>query len=329
MKNSILRVLKKKMRRALEWVKLQKESACDAHRYFRAASWAGPGRKHELAHLESELIKHYHVLEKGLVMPDFRPRSGKAVLKQLIVLVKTWGRAGGSENAFHFLAALEAINSYEKKHQEIGVDVSDLISGGLPCVGLQFESEAGAKKPREISAESLAHFDEIALSRHSVRQFSPDRMPPRELLESAVGVAISAPSVCNRQTWRIHFYSGETAQKILSFQNGNRGFGHLIPIVAVITSDLRLFAGGVERYQGWIEGGLFSMNFLLALHARGISSVPLNWSRTNHDDCRFRKAADIPEYERVIMLIGCGYAAGDQEVTCSPRSPISYFSKWH
>lgn len=326
---SFLARIKKKCRRSLEWVKLQRESALDAQRYFRSASWAGPVKRHELAHIESDLIKHYHVLEKGLVMSDFRPRSGTGVLKRLIVLTSIWKEAGGRECEFHFQAALAAIKSYHRKHQDLNIDVSDLIPAKFWDEEDAITTEAGSKLPNELSADDRARFDQLALSRHSVRQFDLDRVPDRDLLTGAVGVAISAPSVCNRQTWRVHFYEGAAAQEMLSFQNGNRGFGHLIPMVAIVTSDMRLFGGGVERYQGWIEGGLFSMNFLLALHARGLSSVPLNWSRLNKDDRALRKAANIPDHERIIMLIGCGYASADHEVTCSPRSPVSNFIKWH
>jgi len=329
MKMSLLARLKKKCRRALEWMKLQRESALDAHRYFCSASWAGPAKKHELTHIESDLIKHYHVLEKGLVMADFRPRSGVAILKRLIVLTSIWKDAGGDENEFHFQAALAVIKSYHRKHHNLNIDVSDLIPPGFCDEDEICKVDAGSKLPNEISADDLAKFDRFALSRHSVRQFSLDRVPEHDLLTSAVEVAISAPSVCNRQTWRVHLYEGEAAQKMLSFQNGNRGFGHLIPTVAIVTSDMRLFGGGGERYQGWIEGGLFSMNFLLALHARGLSSVALNWSRLNKDDRLLRAAAKIPEHERIIMLIGCGYASEGHEVTCSPRSPVSQYIKWH
>lgn len=313
----------------MEWAKLQRESALDAQRYYRAASWAGPVKKHQLAHIESDLIKHYHVLEKGLVMEDFRPRSGVEVLKRLIVLTSIWEDAGGAKDGYHFKAALSAIRSYYRRHEKLGVNVTDLIPSRFYESESGTQIEAGSKVPLDVSPEELAAFDRVALSRHSVRQFQLDRVPEHHLLTSAVEVAISAPSVCNRQTWRVHYYEGEEAQKILSFQNGNRGFGHLIPTVAIVTSDMRLFGGGVERYQGWIEGGLFSMNFMLALHARGLSSIPLNWSRLNKDDRLLREAGGIPGHERIIMLIGCGYASEGLEVACSPRSPVSDFIEWH
>ena len=109
MKMSFLPRLKKICRRTLEWLKLQRESSLDAHRYFRAASWAGPVKRHELYHIESDLIKHYHVLEKGLAMADFRPRSGIEVLKRLVVLTSIWRDAGGDERHDGALSSEEVL----------------------------------------------------------------------------------------------------------------------------------------------------------------------------------------------------------------------------
>ena len=320
---------KKYCRRLLERLKLYRESAHDANRYYNAASWAGPVSRHLLTHIESDLIKHYHVIEKGLSMPDFRARAGTDVLRHLIQLLEIWKSEGGDGSAFHYLASLAVISDYHRRHQALGIDVSDLIPSEILMTPSLRLPEGGAKPPVAVTESDLAAFDRIALSRHSVRNFDPSRIPDRSVVTDAVRVATSTPSVCNRQTWRVHFYEGAEAQRILAFQNGNRGFGHLIPTVAVVTSDMRLFAGGAERYQAWIEGGMFSMNFILALHARGISSVTLNWSRLNRDDRTFRAVARIPDYERIAMLIGLGYAASGHDVACSPRSPAETFITWH
>lgn len=328
---SFLQRLKKRVRRALEWVKLHRESACDANRYFGAASWAGPVKKHELAHIHAELIKHYHVVEKGLTMPDFRPRFGVGIVRRLVELVSVWKNAGGEAGDYHLRVALTVVQAYYQKHTDLRIDVSDLISEDLlemnPWAGER--KYGGEKEPMSVTQEVLSQFDQIALSRHSVRQFEISRQPEHQVLKDAVEVALSTPSVCNRQTWRVHFFEGESAQNVLSLQNGNRGFGHAIPTVAIVTSDMRYFAGGPERYQGWIEGGLFSMSFLLSLHARGLSSVALNWSCLNQADRKLRELSGIPSHERVIMIIGLGYAKPGHVVPSSPRSPVENFVAWH
>jgi nitroreductase len=145
---------------------------------------------------------------------------------------------------------------------------------------------------------------------------------------AAVDLAMRSPSVCNRQTARIHVFTGEDAQRALSFQSGNRGFGHRIPMVIIVTSDLRYFTGTAERYQGWIDGGMFSMLLLLALHAQGLGAVSLNWSVNNERDRELRNAVAIPEYERVIMLIGCGFPSPDGLVPVSSRRLATDVASW-
>jgi len=325
----MLLTFKKKLRRTFERIKLYIESIRDADRYFHAASWAGPCEHHKLSHLEAEIIRHYHVLEKSICMPDFRPKAGKDVLRGLIVILERWKSEGGNLDLTHYRAAKDVVRSYYERHKKLGIDVSDLIPAPFIKEPSDKPKIGGFKTPLEVSTEDLACFEKIALSRHSIRNFNPEHVPDRATVLDAVRIAISTPSVCNRQTWRVHFFEGAEAQQILAFQNGNRGFGHLIPLVAVVTSDMRLFSGGKERYQAWIETGMFSMNFILALHSMKIGSIALNWSRLNNDDILFRKFSLIPDHERIAMLIGCGYASKDHNVTCSPRSPLDDFVFWH
>lgn len=99
-------------------------------------------------------------------------------------------------------------------------------------------------------------------------------------------------------------------------------------MVIIVTSDLRYFTGTVERYQSWIDGGMFSMLLLLALHAKGLGAVALNWSVTNERDSALHEAMSLPEYERVIMLIGCGYPSPDGLVPVSKRRSPEKITRW-
>src|SRR3546814_8739546 len=77
--------------------------------------------------------------------------------------------------------------------------------------------------------------------------------------------------------------SREIIDRALSLQNGNRGFGHEIPCLLILCTDLSAFDTAGERYQHWIDGGMFSMSLVWALHALGYSSCCLNWSKTPSD----------------------------------------------
>jgi len=313
--------MKRFLKRCKKWLFFQKETYLDGARFLSSTPWAGRIPVHSLAQLESDIVRRYHVIEKGLSMPDFRPRFGKDTVSELVALLGQWDRrpdtSGGDTQ--QIIAARNTVESYRLMHQKLGIDVSDLIGDGFCCDDY---SLGGVKAYRQLAKEVACHFDEIIRTRVSVRAFDASRDVPQELIRQSISQAICAPSVCNRQTWRVHQYTGAEAQKILKLQSGNRGFGHTVPCVLVVTSDLRYFTGTAERYQAWIDGGMFAMLLLLALHAQGLGAVALNWSVLNKRDVQLRMQGNIPGHERVIMLIGCGYPAEGISVPKSHRRAV-------
>nr|WP_246870418.1 nitroreductase family protein [Novosphingobium sp. SG707] len=159
-------------------------------------------------------------------------------------------------------------------------------------------------------------------SRHSVRHFS-DAPVPDEVLTAAARAAQAAPCVCNRQASRVTFARDpQIRSKLLSCQNGNRGFGDTAPIVALITTDLRSFMEPSERYQAWIDGGLFAENLLLAFHAMGYGACPLNWSAMPGQDRQLRALDIVPESEQVIMMVAIGAPHEQSRVARSQRYDV-------
>jgi nitroreductase len=90
-----------------------------------------------------------------------------------------------------------------------------------------------------------------------------------------------------------------------------------------VTSDLRHFMNIGERNQGWIDGGMFSMQLLLALHAEGLGACPLNWSTDYKEDERFRAISVIPDHEIIMMFIAVGHLPDEFKIAQSARRPLS------
>jgi nitroreductase len=152
-----------------------------------------------------------------------------------------------------------------------------------------------------------------------VRQFS-DTPVDDDLIENAVSMAIKTPSVCNRQTWKVYACSDQDQKnRLLKHQNGNRGFGPMAGQILIVTSDLNLFVGAAERNQSFIDGGLFSMSLIYALHSLGLGTCCLNWSVTMERDKALRHEAGIDDSESIIMLIAVGHLPDTLSVACSPR----------
>jgi nitroreductase len=110
---------------------------------------------------------------------------------------------------------------------------------------------------------------------------------------------------------------------MLRFQSGNTGFTDSIPTLAVITTDTRYFSGIGERNQAWIEGGLFAMSFVWALHALGYDTCMLNMSVPNKTAAALRAEASIDDAEQVIMMIAIGRGRPGHRRARSPRKSVS------
>lgn len=308
------------------------EGLADYYRYFRFASIGKTDRRNTsyFKHLESLVIRLYHVIEKGLVIPDheFRPNFAHSMVEQLVRILKDETELEQFVSAKQIAAARTALQAYVKRHADMGLSTAVEIPASVlpPTTHPPQEAVRAVSMP---NLEDACTFTRVITSRTSLRDFRPDQAPSPEAIEQAVDIARWTPSVCNRQTSRVHYFTGPLVQELLALQSGNRGFGHRIPALIVVTSDLRLFVNSIERYQAWIDGGMFAMSLLLALHSGGIGTVPLNWAVLNSRDNALRKTADIPAWERIIMMIGCGFPNEDAIATRSTRRKVSEILRRH
>jgi nitroreductase len=308
------------------------ECFLDSRRFLNSISQRKLGQDAAIARIESDIIRHYHVIEKGLSMPDFRPGFGKEMVRGLVRSMRAMEKhpCASSCNPSQIAAARATLREYHERHATLGYDIADILPNTCRDLWESAKLGDGGSRPfTPVSPDDALSFERVVRSRASVRSMDPERIPSKESIREAIEIALRSPSVCNRQTARVHVFTGADAQRALSFQSGNRGFGHGIPMVIIVTSDLRYFTGTVERYQGWIDGGMFSMLLLLALHAKGLGAVSLNWSVSNERDIALRSAMSIPAYERVIMLIGCGHPASDGLVPVSARRSADQITRWN
>jgi nitroreductase len=142
-------------------------------------------------------------------------------------------------------------------------------------------------------------------------------------IENAVRQALKSPRSCNREMRRVHVaYEPELRNELLSYHSGNRGFGHRLGAVLVITADIREFDMVGERNQGWVDGGIFAMSLVMALHANRLGSCLLNWSQDCDQDMHLRAAFDIPDHEMIITFLGVGQMPETFEVCASPSPRV-------
>ncbi|WP_162598681.1 nitroreductase family protein [Nocardioides gilvus] len=286
---------------------LQQEMAIDVERIVQhSMPTGGHGKLARLRgmKLDAAATRLYHRVEKGFSLPEPRRPFGAQALKGLDVVLandKHDPDALYAHESRAVLSALEAWNERGERDEAVAPRGDSLPTNPL-------------------DAETMAHF---ITSRRSIRDFAPTPVA-REMIEEAVRVAMSAPSVCNRQGWRAYWFdSAEDLARVLPLHSGSGGFADRIPGVFVLTYDIRAFEGPHERNQGYIDGGLFSQNLLLALHGLGLGAVPLNWSRSQQASAKMRAAAGIPDHENILMLVAAGHPAEGYRVARSARRPLA------
>lgn len=88
-------------------------------------------------------------------------------------------------------------------------------------------------------------------------------------------MAQQTPSACNRQGWKTHIFQGENSHKLIEWQGGCHGFEDQVNTSILVTTDLRAFLF-YEVHQAYVDGGLYAMNLINALHSLGIGTIPLS-----------------------------------------------------
>ncbi len=301
----------------------------DAMRFYR---YSGINKSREFQNEQAARITMaYHQLEKGLSYAAPRPGFGVEVVVRLFSAIEPYIKQHGL--IAPATTALGVLQAYVAFNESLQIDMSTVkvrlanISYSHADIGV--EGGIISVSRLQLAAERAAGFERFFNSRHSVRHFTGGIVTDAEI-KAVISIALKTPSVCNRQSWKVHAYSNKAhMQQLLNIQSGSRGFGEQASSVLVITSDLSSFVDVSERYQAWIDGGMFSMSVCLSLHAQGLGTCCLNWSKLPADDFAMRKVANIELQEQIIMLIAVGTLPEQFNVAYSARKPIDQALQFH
>lgn len=267
----------------------------------------------------ARVTKTYHMIEKGLALPEPRPGFGQdaiAMLLREVPRLEAEGHAGLETDG-----ARATMAAYVAHHDAIGHAVDPAVRAFAQGAGNK-PGGAMAVTRAELQAAAAIDFAQFARARHSVRNFTGEPVSEAQI-SAAIAVALKSPRVCNRESRRVHVaLSPEARQRMLGVQNGNRGFGHLAGAVLMITSDVRDFVGFNERNQCFVDGGLFAMTLAYALHAQGLGTCMLNASNARWRDRQVRAALPVPDHEVVITFMAVGHLPEKLSVAQSPAPSV-------
>jgi nitroreductase len=321
---SVQRGARRRYRALRDGVKLAAAAVYDARSYGRGSGVLGGGQQEVL---KTQIIKSYHRIEKGLALQTPRPGFGAdAVALLLDDLALYLSRHGADWTSW---AALQVLDEYCRFSAAHGVDSravaarsAVLRERALPPASTPALGGTMAASRARVWAAARLPFADFVRHRYSVRQFAATPVD-RSQIEEAVRQAQFAPSVCNREAGQVYIVgTPERAKALLAHQNGNRGFGERAGALLVVTARQAAFHTVGERYQGWIDGGLFAMTLVYALHAQGLGTCCLNWSVEPAADRAFKLAAGLPQDDLVIMLLAVGHLPDDFSVARSARRPL-------
>ena len=234
----------------------------------------------------SKLAKCCHILDKGCYTVPFEKNHSIGIYEEAKTYIQKI-KSDEIRNDSCYKWCLQRINNYEK------LQTSELNSPKYIQTPLYKDS---------------AQYDEFIKSFISVRRFNEKEIS-NDIIVETIKTAQTASSSCFRQTPRCYAIKSKSIINSLSKNiAGLTGFSNGVPLLFCITSDIRTY-DCVDRNLAFIDSSLFAQNLVLSLRAKNIYSVFLNFLQASKQDVASVKTIlKIPEYEKIIIFIACGYS---------------------
>lgn len=280
--------------------------------------------------IEAKIILDYHSIEKGLLFENMRLGFAKEKIERLNQLLKK-EIVRDNVHRSQILVGYKIMCEYYELHEKSGFNIDSYFPRSdyqLYCSILGGNYSTNFKGIIEYDKEDFyqnikGSFEKFSSSRKSIRHFK-EEMIEDELVEKAISLSLNAPSVCNRQPSKVYYIKDKKKiDQILDIQAGLNGFSQDIRQLLVVTTDVSYFYLVGERYQHYIDGGLFLMNLLYALHFHEIGTCPANWAKESGDEKAIKKIIPIKDCEKVICVVAIGKPKKNFRVTLSQRRDLS------
>ena len=137
-------------------------------------------------------------------------------------------------------------------------------------------------------------------------------------------------SACNRQYIKVHYYpTGQMRENVIKYAFGKGGFYLEGVNTFIITIDVNGLSGNGERNQGYYNAGLFSTNFVNALHSLGIGTCFIQFSNSVNEEVKLKELNQIPSNERIAVILFAGYYDDKSIFAVSPRKDTNDYLKEH
>ncbi|UQZ36976.1 nitroreductase family protein [Paenibacillus sp. PK3_47] len=209
-----------------------------------------------------------------------------------------------------------------------------------------------------VELKTEAAFNKVIRERHSVRKYDPSWIISAEEIQEILGDAILAPSSSNLQPWRfIVITDQELKQQLLPIAYNQQQVAEASATIVVLgdieayrnadkINEQAVAAGYITAEVGaamakrsrdgyssmpveklkeiaLVDGGLVSMQLMLAAKAKGYDTVPMGGFLPD----KLRELFSIPERYEPVMLISLGKASAAAHSTA--RLPLEEVTHWN
>lgn len=313
---------------------LQKSYLSEAYHFWRLTVKynASHHTDDDIQKMQYTLSRETHTIEKGMSMRNPRKGFGQQKVTNLIKRLGIYCDRYLVQDKNFLEYPLSTIKNYIDYSHKTGVDIPQIESSFdslLSKTGFDsISGEAGImpETKENILSNCNKDFESLLYSRHSIRYFS-DEPVSDEKINNALELAQRTPSACNRQGWLTHVYRAPKSIELIKWQGGCRGFEDEIKCAILVTANLKAFLS-YEVHQSYVDGGLYAMNLINALHSLGLGTIPLS-TAFDFKKLEYLKAFGIPTNEIPILIIGVGEMTDAFYVAVSKRKKISKTNTFH
>lgn len=273
--------------------------------------------------METDLAIRAHAIEKGMSIGSVKVGFGKQKVKSLLNDLQHYMDIGGRMNFVDDCCSI--IQKYVTFNKQLGADMDDIsrlftVFCNKNKIKITQMSDAGiyVKKNEQVISESKSSFDVFSQSRFSVRDFGNEKIDFNKVLD-ALKMCQRTPSACNRQSYKIYIYKDDVLKnEICQLQGGCKGFFEDMQVAILICGDQRGYNIN-ELHQVYVDGGMYAMNLLYALHYEGLAAIPLTMGQKQRKLRMIKETMNIPNYEMPCVLIGVGSYKEEYKVAVSKR----------
>lgn len=280
--------------------------------------------------LENKIRVSVHGIEKGFSYRSPKPAFGTEKILNLFDMLKSYITLPGAKESFvkDCLSTIKYYIDTYKDNEKIG-PIVDKYKALAASVEGRVEAKDATLDINKSDVDAILgaiNYEDFIASRHSYRFYSKTPID-KALLEKALKIAEHTPTACNRQAQKVYIFTGEDKDRLLNIVP-SRGFVNEIDTAILITVDMRAYFSE-EFYQCYVDGGLYAMNLINAIHSTGLGCIPLTASMfAVNKRSELCERFNITLNEAPIITIGIGNREEKTQVNASYRKNFNEYTTW-